>query len=204
MEKIRLGEGDALIVVDVQNDFLPGGALPVPDADQVIPVLNRYIARFQALALPIVATRDWHPANHCSFRAWGGKWPVHCVADTHGAQFSSLLALPKSAIIVSKDVNPDQSTYSGFRETDLAEALRARNVNRLFIGGIATDYCVFHTVIDARAAGFQVKLLLDAIQAVDVEPGDGDQAIRSMILRGVVPVDSADMIDGNESESGKT
>lgn len=195
MDKVQLGPGDALIIVDVQNDFLPGGALPVFDGEEVIPVLNRYIARFVEQRLPVVATRDWHPANHCSFKSFGGQWLVHCVADTHGAAFSSLLDLPKSAIIVSKDVTQNQSTYSGFLETDLAERLRALNVDRLFIGGIATDYCVFHTVIDARAAGFQVRLLLDAVRAVDVEPDDGDQAIRSMMMRGAVAMDIEDIED---------
>ena len=195
MDKVRLGLGDALIIVDVQNDFLPGGALSVSGGEEVIPILNRYIARFIEQHLPVVATRDWHPANHCSFKSFGGQWPVHCVADTHGAAFSSLLDLPKSAIIVSKDVTQNQSTYSGFQETDLAERLRALNVDRLFIGGIATDYCVFHTVIDARSAGFQVRLLLDAVRAVDVAPDDGDQAIRSMIMRGAVPMDVDDIED---------
>lgn len=195
MDKVRLGPGDALIIVDVQNDFLPGGALSVSGGEEVIPVLNCYISRFIEQALPVVATRDWHPVNHCSFKSFGGRWPVHCVADTHGAEFSSLLDLPQSAIIVSKDIGQNQSTYSGFQETDLAETLRSLNVDRVFVGGLATDYCVFHTVIDARAAGFQVKLLLDAVQAVDVEPEDGDQAIRSMIVRGAEPMEIDEIED---------
>lgn len=196
MGKIRLRHGDALVVVDVQNDFLPGGALAVTGGDEVIPVMNRYLSYFVGDGLPVIATRDWHPANHSSFKTSGGRWPIHCVANTHGAEFASLLQLPKSAIIVSKDVKPDQDTYSGFQETDLAERLDALNVSRLFIGGLATDYCVLHTALDARRAGFQVKLLLDGIRAVNVIPGDDERAIRSMILEGVEPVNIVDIEDG--------
>lgn len=177
---IRLQRGDALIAVDVQNDFLPGGSLAVPQGDAVIPVLNRYLAAFAARALPVFATRDWHPANHCSFKARGGIWPAHCVAATHGADFAPALALPQVAAIISKAATPEADAYSGFGGTDLAARLRAGRVTRLFIGGLATDYCVLNTVRDALTEGFEVLLLADAIRAVDVGPGDGARAEQEM------------------------
>jgi nicotinamidase/pyrazinamidase len=177
---IRLQSGDALIAVDVQNDFLPGGNLAVPQGDAVVPALNRYLAAFAAHALPVFATRDWHPPNHCSFAAQGGIWPPHCVAATRGAEFAGGLALPRTTVIVSKAAAPESDAYSGFGGTDLAARLRARRVTRLFIGGLATDYCVLNTVLDALAEGFEVLLLADAIRAVDVKPGDGVCALDEM------------------------
>ena len=170
---IQLQTGDALIAVDVQNDFLPGGGLAVPDGDAVVPALNRYLAAFAARALPVYVTRDWHPPNHCSFKAQGGIWPPHCVAATRGAEFADGLALPQTAVVISKAVTPAADAYSGFGGTDLAARLRAGRAARLFIGGLATDYCVLNTVRDALAAGFAVLLLADAIRAVDVKAGDG-------------------------------
>lgn len=180
--------GDALVVVDVQNDFLPGGALAVSRGDEVVQVLNAAIERFRLSGLPVLATRDWHPANHCSFKAQGGIWPPHCVADTAGAQFAPGLTLPDEATIISKAVSPERDAYSGFAGTDLDARLRAAGVRRVFVGGLATDYCVLSTVRDARSAGFEVVLLLDAIRAVDVHPGDGERAIEEMKALGAVPV----------------
>jgi len=177
---IRLQTGDALIAVDVQNDFLPGGSLAVPDGDAVVPALNRYLAAFAARALPVFATRDWHPRNHCSFKEQGGIWPPHCVATTRGAEFASGLALPQAAVVISKAVTPAADAYSGFRGTDLAARLRATGATRLFIGGLATDYCVLNTVRDALAEGFEVMLLADATRAVDVQAGDGARAQQEM------------------------
>ena len=190
---IHLQDGDALVVVDVQNDFLPGGALAVPTGDAVIEPLNTWIARFRAAGLPVVATRDWHPPNHCSFREQGGPWPAHCVADTPGAAFAADLHLPDDAWIVSKATEPDREAYSGFEGTDLAERLKDAGVRRLFIGGLATDYCVLNTVKDALANGFAVYLLSDAIRAVNVNPGDGDRAITDMTAAGAVPVTLDDL-----------
>lgn len=171
---------DALVIVDVQNDFLPGGALAVPDGDAVLPVLNSYIALFESRGLAIFATRDWHPRDHCSFRAQGGPWPPHCVAFSRGAAFATDLQLPCSAVIVSKAQAPDRDAYSGFEGTELETLLRARGASRLLVGGLATDYCVLNTVRDGLARGFQVRLLTDAIRAVNVNPGDGDRALAEM------------------------
>lgn len=179
--------GDALIIVDVQNDFLPGGSLAVPCGDQVVAPLNRYAALFAKLGLPVVATRDWHPLYHCSFRSQGGPWPPHCVADTTGAQFAPTLALPSGASIVSKATTPERDAYSGFQGTELDTMLRRRKVRRVFVGGLATDYCVLNTVKDARRLGYEVVLLRDAIRAVDVNPGDGDRAQDEMQRLGAAP-----------------
>ena len=177
---VRLQTGDALIAVDVQNDFLPGGSLAVPEGDAVVPALNRYLAAFAARALPVFATRDWHPPDHCSFKARGGIWPPHCVAATRGAEFARALALPGTEVVVSKAATPEIDAYSGFGGTDLAARLRSGGVQRLFVGGLATDYCVLNTVRDALAAGFAVLLLADAIRAVDVNAGDGERALDEM------------------------
>ncbi|MEZ5581716.1 MAG: nicotinamidase [Candidatus Competibacteraceae bacterium] len=178
--------GDALIIVDVQNDFLPGGALAVPDGDAIIPLLNAYIDIFRERNLHIYATRDWHPAHHCSFKAQGGIWPVHCVADTPGAAFARQLQLPPSTVVISKAMSPDQDAYSGFQGTDLAQRLRAQGIKRLHIGGLATDYCVLNTVRDALAEQFAVVLLEDAIRAVDLNADDGVKAIAAMHEQGAV------------------
>ncbi len=177
---LTLTSGDALIVVDVQRDFLPGGALGVPDGDAVVPVLNRYIALFGQAGLPVVFTRDWHPANHCSFRAQGGPWPPHCVAASAGAAFAPGLDVPAAAAVISKATTAEADAYSGFQNTGLADWLRRHGCRRLFIGGLATDYCVRATVLDALAEGFAAVLLRDAARPVDVQPGDGTRAEREM------------------------
>ncbi len=185
---LDLKHGDALIIVDVQNDFLPGGSLAVPQGDTVVPVLNAYIAAFTQRGLPIYATRDWHPAQHCSFKDQGGIWPPHCVAHSRGARFAAGLALPPSTTIVSKATNAGQDAYSGFEGTPLDAELRAAGVQRMFIGGLATDYCVLNTVKDALARHYTVYLLEDAIRAVNVEPQDGQRAESEMQRLGAVPV----------------
>lgn len=192
--KLTLNPSDALIVVDVQNDFLLGGSLVVPGGDEVIPELNRYIAAFQAKCLPIFATRDWHPPNHCSFKAYGGPWPPHCVAGTRGAEFAPGLKLPAStAVITLKGTEPDRDAYSGFERTDLDARLRAVGIHRLFVGGLATDYCVLNTVKDGLALGYAVFLLQDAIRAVNVQPDDGRKAEDEMIRLGAVAVRREDL-----------
>lgn len=178
--------GDALLVVDVQNDFLPGGRLPVPNGDQVIAPLNQWMARFSAAGLPVFASRCWHPPNHASFRPQGGTWPAHCVADTVGAAFASGLDLPDSVQLISKAGERDIEAYSAFAGTDLDNRLHSRSVHRLFIGGLATDYCVLRSVQDALHRGYQVVLLRDAIRAVEVQAGDGERAIAAMLAAGAV------------------
>ena len=176
--------GDALLIVDVQNDFLPGGSLAVSHGDEVVPVLNRYLQIFVEHHLPIYATRDWHPAQHCSFQAQGGPWPPHCVAGTQGAKFAATLQLPSVAVIISKATSEGQDAYSGFEGTDIDNRLRAAKISRLYIGGLATDYCVLNTVRDALRLGYQVLLLSDAIRAVDVQTGDGLRAEAEMTKLG--------------------
>jgi nicotinamidase/pyrazinamidase len=184
----ELTAGDALVVVDVQNDFLPGGRLAVPQGDEVMPVLNQYIAAFVQKHLPIFATRDWHPPNHCSFQSEGGQWPSHCVMNTEGAAFAASLELPSSATIISKGTAPGKEAYSGFEGTDLADRLRREGARRLYVGGLATDYCVLNTVKDGLRQGFKVMLLKDAIAAVNVVPADGRTAEEEMVRLGAVPI----------------
>jgi nicotinamidase/pyrazinamidase len=180
---------DALVIVDVQNDFCPGGALGVPDGDAVVPVLNRYAERFAAAGAPVFASRDWHPAKSAHFKAYGGVWPPHCVQGTAGAEFHPRLALPSGAAIVSKGMNPSDDAYSCFQaETDdgmpFLATLGELGVGRLFVGGLATDYCVKSTVVDGVREGFEMVVLADAIAAVDLTPGDGAKAIDEMRAAG--------------------
>ncbi|MFZ5862464.1 MAG: nicotinamidase [Nitrospirota bacterium] len=180
--------GDALIVVDVQNDFLPGGALAVPKGDAVAPALNRYLAAWRARGAPVFATRDWHPADHCSFQERGGPWPVHCVAGTRGAEFAPGLDLSNDAVVASKGDSRDRDAYSGFDGTDLHERLQRAGIRRVFVGGLATDYCVLATVNDAVRLGYAVYVLVDAIAAVNANPGDGQRAEAEMARAGAATV----------------
>jgi nicotinamidase/pyrazinamidase len=182
--KVTPRRGDALVIVDVQKDFLPGGALAVPEGGSIVPALNRYLAIFVAKDLPIYATRNWHPPRHCSFREQGGPWPPHCIADSDGAQFADGLELPPSSSVISKATRREADAYSDFEGTDFEEVLRSRGVGRLWVGGLATDYCVLHTVRDALSCRFEVLLLRDAIRALDVESGDGRRAEEEMIHLG--------------------
>ena len=186
---VRLLAEDALILVDVQLDFLPGGSLAVSHGDEVVPALNRYIAVFRRLTLPVVATRDWHPPDHCSFQAQGGPWPPHCVAGSEGARFAPLLDLPCEGHIVSKATTRDRDAYSGFEGTDLDEWLKDAGVSRIFVGGLATDYCVLNTVRDALRIGYATFLLADAVRAVDAQAGDGERAIAEMRRLGALAIE---------------
>ena len=188
MRSVQLGLGDALVMADVQNDFVTG-SLAVPGSAEVVPLLNHYAAAFAARSLPVFATRDWHPPDHCSFRESGGPWPVHCVAGTQGAAFVAGLILPAGTIVVSKATALDREAYSAFAGTDLDASLRSRGTRRLFVGGLATDYCVLHTVCDARALGYRVFVLLDAIRAVDVARDDGTKAIAAMQRAGAETIE---------------
>ena len=167
----RLQQGDALLLVDVQNDFAPGGALGVPDGDAVIPVLNAWIAAAREADVPIYASRDWHPANHVSFEAQKGPWPAHCVQNTRGAQFCADLDLQDDVTVISKGDHPDLEAYSAFDKTELAERLRAVGVKRLWIGGLAQDYCVRASTLDAASEGFQTHVILPATRAIAEETG---------------------------------
>lgn len=193
LSTLHLHSGDALLLVDIQHDFLPGGSLAVHSGDSVLPALNRCLAHFRKAALPIYASRDWHPANHCSFLEQGGTWPPHCIAGSHGAAFPDRLDLPADATIISKATRRDRDAYSAFTGTELEQKLHEAGVKRLIVGGLATDYCVLNSVRDALALGFAVLLLLDGIRAVDVKPGDGQRALAEMIALGAQPVRSEDL-----------
>ncbi len=185
---------NALLIVDVQNDFCPNGALPVAGGDGVVPVLNRYVEIFTAERSQVFASRDWHPAKTVHFKEFGGTWPVHCVQKTNGAEFHPDLDLGRiEHVITNKATARDEEAYSGFQGTDLAALLRARGIRRIFVGGLATDYCVKATALDGRKEGFEVFLLTDAIRAVNVQPGDGDRAIAEMKAAGVLPITSTDI-----------
>jgi nicotinamidase/pyrazinamidase len=185
---------DALLIVDVQNDFLPGGALGVRGGDAIVPLANGLCAEFVKAGRPVVFTRDWHPANHCSFREQGGPWPVHCVAGSAGAEFAPGLVVPGSAIIVSKATARDAEAYSTFAGTGLTETLRGLGVTAIVLAGLATDYCVRASSLDALAAGFDVTVVEDAVRAVDVSPGDGARALEEIRTRGARIVRSADLL----------
>lgn len=181
--------GKALLMVDVQNDFCPGGALAVPQGDRVVPVLNEYARRFAQRGWPVLASRDWHPPKTVHFKEYGGKWPPHCVQGTPGADFHPQLELPEGTAIITKGVSDGEDGYSCFDGRDekglpLAEHLRQRHIRHLFVGGLATDYCVKQTVLDALKAGFRVTLLLDAIRGVDLDDRDSARAIDQMLRAG--------------------
>jgi len=186
MAELPLQPADALIVVDVQNDFCPGGALAVPDGDQVVPVLNRWIERAESIGAVVVHSRDWHPPDHCSFQGQGGPWPPHCEQDTTGAELHSMLHLPMDAVHVHKGAEAGREQYSCFDGTGLGRRLRTAGIERLFVGGLALDYCVKASVLDALHEGFETHLVLAATRAVNVEPGDGDRAVAEMEAAGAI------------------
>src|SRR5688572_18788952 len=173
---------EALLIVDVQNDFCPGGSLAVGQGDAVVPVLNAYMER---LGLPVYASRDWHPVRTSHFREFGGIWPPHCVQNTRGAAFHPDLKLPADATIVTKGTTATDDGYSAFEGVDergrpLAGVLRSRGIRRLYLGGLTTDYCVRTSALDALGEGFEVVLLVDAIRGINLTPGDVDRAIEQV------------------------
>ena len=197
--KIIMAGKDALIVVDVQNDFCPGGALPVTEGDRVIPVLNRCIDMFTKAQLPVVATRDWHPEKTSHFKNFGGAWPRHCVQGTKGAEFHADLKVNERVLVVSKGMRADEDCYSGFDAIDefgnrLADILRRLGVERIFVGGLATDYCVKHTVLDGLKKGFKVVVLRNAIRGVNLDPLDSERAIEEMSLAGALITNDLDTL----------
>ena len=177
-----LHRGDALIIVDVQKDFCPGGALPIEDGDKIVLILNRWIGTAIAKGVPVYVSRDWHPVNHLSFKQRGGPWPPHCIQDSDGARFHPGLRVPESVIKVTKGVRFDQDQNSVFDQTGLAEQLRYDGVRRIFVGGLAEDVCVLATVLDGCKEDFEVVLISDATRPVTI--AGGEEARRKMRAAG--------------------
>jgi nicotinamidase/pyrazinamidase len=187
------GDGSALIVTDIQNDFCPGGALAVPDGDQIIPLVNACVRFFHTHGLPVIASRDWHPRSHCSFKEQGGPWPVHCVQGSWGAQFHPALVLPPDCTIISKATDPKREAYSSFEGTPLEERLKELGARTVFITGIATDYCVKNTVLDGLKRGFRTVVLKDGIRGIEATPGDSARALQTMEEAGAVVASTKDI-----------
>jgi nicotinamidase/pyrazinamidase len=183
-----------LLVVDVQNDFLPGGALGIRGGDAIVAPLNRLLAAWRERGLPVFLSRDWHPAAHCSFAAQGGPWPEHCVAGTRGAEFSSRLVMAPTDVVISKATRRDRDAYSALDGTPLGDRLRELGITRLFIGGLATDYCVRATGLDARAAGLGVVVLDDAVCAVNLQADDGRRALAELAAAGCTMTPIGDVL----------
>ncbi|HEX3254331.1 MAG TPA: bifunctional nicotinamidase/pyrazinamidase [Gaiellaceae bacterium] len=196
---------DALLIVDFQNDFTPGGALPVAEGNEIAGPINALLDRFEL----VIATRDWHPGEHGSFvgvpldsDAWRGAdppsiWPVHCVAGTPGAELHPDLERAKVDVVLDKGQDPNSQGYSAFQDTRLGDLLRERGVDRLFVAGLATDYCVKNTVLDARREGFDVIVVEDAVRGVDVEPGDSERALEQMEAAGARLTTSDEILSGD-------
>lgn len=181
----------ALLIIDVQNDFCPGGSLPVHEGDRIVPVLNRYIELFRRWKLPIFASRDWHPAITSHFRDFGGIWPAHCVQVSEGARFHRDLVLPDETIVISKGLDPNRDDYSAFQATTesgmpFPAKIEAMAINKLYVGGLATDYCVKASVLDGLRSGLEMILLEDAIRGVNLTPADSAKAIDEMVRAGAV------------------
>ncbi|MFI5268594.1 MAG: isochorismatase family protein [Chloroflexota bacterium] len=187
-----IGPDDALIVVDVQNDFCAGGALAVPHAERIFDNINRLMPRFRH----VLATKDWHPANHSSFQAQGGPWPPHCIQATAGAEFHRALDASLIQTVIRKGSDVGAPGYSGFEATDLADELRRTGVKRVFTCGLATDYCVRATTLAAREHGFAAVAITDAMAAVDVNPGDGERALEEMLAVGTELTNTDEVAQG--------
>jgi len=164
-------DGDALLVIDVQNDFCKGGTLAIEEGERVVPILNRWLRAARDRGIPVYASRDWHPRGHLSFVEAGGQWPAHCIQDTEGAAFHPDLELPDDVVLVAKGVRFDLDPYSAFGETGLDQRLRRDGVRRLWVGGLALDVCVHATVLDALRVGLEVRVIVDATRPVSVENG---------------------------------
>lgn len=182
-----------LILIHVQNDFCPGGALPVTEGDTIIPLINRYIGLFQSERLPVVATRDWHPPNHCSFKEQGGMWPVHCVQGSRGAQFRADLHIPNGSLIISGATNPKKEAYSAFDGTSLNDHLEDMGAQTLYVVGLATDYCVKQTVLDGCQLGYRVVVMEDAMRGVNLQPDDSKKALQEMSDAGAIKATASDL-----------
>ncbi|HOZ49522.1 MAG TPA: nicotinamidase [Candidatus Hydrogenedentes bacterium] len=190
----QIVSSDALIVTDIQRDFCPGGALAVAGGDEIVPMVNALVGKFRH----VFYTRDWHPADHCSFadgpEFQDGSWPAHCVRDTPGAAFHPELAVAADAEIVSKATDSGREAYSSFQGTDLVHRLRARGVNRVFLCGIATDYCVKASALDAVSYGFEVMVVEDACRGVDVPTGSAAAAMEAMREAGAALCRAGDLV----------
>jgi nicotinamidase/pyrazinamidase len=187
----------ALLVVDVQKDFCAGGALAAPGGVEIIPAVNRHVAAASTRGMPVYATRDWHPVRTTHFKDYGGNWPPHCVQGTAGAQFHPALKLPPEAIIVNKGDDPERHGYSAFEGhtsegKTLLDDLRDRHITRVYVAGIATDYCVRQSALDALRAGLEVRVLPDAIAGIDVRPGDAQRALDEISAAGAELVPTLD------------
>ncbi|MGA3020925.1 MAG: nicotinamidase [Candidatus Micrarchaeales archaeon] len=190
-----MSKNSALIVVDFQNDFCPGGALGVKDGDTIVSGINKLVEKFSNNGLLVVFTRDWHPANHCSFAAYGGIWPAHCVSGTKGAEFHPKLMIPKDSMIISKGTDPDKEAYSGFEGTELSRILKEKEIKQVFVCGLATDYCVKNTAADAIKLSFTTYLLLDCIKGVDIREGDSAEALKYLEGLGSKSIRSKEILD---------
>ncbi len=188
----------ALLIVDVQNDFCPGGALGVPEGDKIVPYINKYIKIFSKKKLPIFATRDWHPIKTKHFKDFGGVWPVHCIQNTRGAQFYPKLRLPKETILLYKGIYPERDGYSAFEAENengltFLTLLKRIGVQEIYISGLAIDYCVKFSTSDALKQGFKVKLLMDAVKGVNLRPNDSERAIKEMVKKGAKKITLKDI-----------
>lgn len=183
----RFQNGDALLIVDMQNDFFPGGELPVEKGDAILPAVNRWIETARTANVPIYASRDWHPKDHVSFAEEGGKWPPHCVQDTKGAMFHPDLKLPDGTKVITKGVRFDRDQNSAFAETGLGDYLKKKGIGRLFICGLALDVCVHDSVMDAVKSDFGVVLISEGTRPVD--PNGGRKALARMQDAGVAFTD---------------
>ena len=193
-----MGERAVLLVVDVQKDFCPGGSLAVPEGDTIIPAINRYIEIFQRQGIPVFASRDWHPPVTDHFKAYGGLWPPHCIQGTDGAQFHPLLRLPDGVVVISKGMDPhkdDYSTFHALSETGyyLDDHLKGEGVERIYLCGLATDYCVRQSSLDALRTGYRVTVLRDAVKGVDLTPGDSQRALEEIARAGAEMADLAEI-----------
>ncbi|MEW5705442.1 MAG: nicotinamidase [Actinomycetota bacterium] len=183
-------ESDALILIDPQNCFMPGGALPVPGGDEIFDVINPLTKKFDL----VVASADWHPPNHSSFKEYGGSWPPHCVQNTEGANFSPKLDQSNVGMVIRKAYRRETDQYTCFDEiTRLGDMLKARGIKRVFIGGVATEYCVHDSVIGALRDGLEVFVILDAIRGIEVNPGDIEKALNDMKEHGAKLIYSRDI-----------
>jgi nicotinamidase/pyrazinamidase len=197
-QQYEIRPDDALLVIDVQHDFLPGGALGVAEGERIFAPIDDLAGRFAR----VYATRDWHPEGHSSFAAQGGPWPVHCVANSHGAAFDPRLDLGKVDVIVDKGVDRETDGYSGFASTILADDLRAHGVKRVFVCGLATDYCVKATALDALDDGFEAVVIDDASAAVNVDPADEQLALDDLRAAGVGIAHSSELHGAAEHVRG--